>query len=98
MDRTLLEKTIKRLEEKELVDHEVMEPADLEDLRNNIAELKKFVPNNTPTEYDVTVRYIEVFKTTIRANNPQHAQDLACSLFINGDLDVTAHHLEATID
>lgn len=44
MNKQLLEKTIKRLEEKLLVDRDVMDAADIEDLQDNIDALKKMLP------------------------------------------------------
>lgn len=52
MDRNLLERVIKRLEEKDLIDHEVMEAAELESLRSDIAALKRF---RTHDSYTVTI-------------------------------------------
>ena len=98
MDRNLLERVIKRLEEKDLVDHEVMDADDLGALRYEIAELKKLRENDELSKYNVTVKYIEVFKPTVCANSTQHAKDLACHLFTCGELDVVEHHLEVTID
>lgn len=86
MDRILLEKTIKRLEEKELVDHEVMEPADLEDLRNNIAELKKLLPNDNKKLYKTTVKYIETYEIYLDAGCEKEAEEIARCLYRNGEL------------
>jgi len=44
MNRELLERTIANLEAKELIDGEVMEAANLEQLRNDIASLKRLLP------------------------------------------------------
>lgn len=44
MNLELLKKTIQRLEDKLLVDRDVMEADDVEDLLENIAALKKMLP------------------------------------------------------
>ena len=86
MDKNLLERVIKRLEEKDLVDHEVMDADDLGALRSDITELKKLLPNDGKKLYKTTVKYIETYEIYLDASCEKEAEELARCLYRSGEL------------
>ena len=86
MDRKLLERVIKRLEDKEMVDREFMDADDIGALEYEIAELKKLLPTDGKKLYDVTVKYVETYEIILEAECQKEAEELACCLYRNGEL------------